>query len=153
MQELGQGADFARHLAQKSPGFEERFFGGLVPGFDGLTNLSETEIDGENGLREAIVEFAADAAAFFVLELEELGGELMDGALRVLHFGKVSEREDDPAKRTAGVELGDGVEEGPEDVLEVRNAITNDLAIDRLSGDNDASERAGFFGDERSVFG
>jgi hypothetical protein len=110
MQEIGKGADFARHLAHESAGFEERFFGGFVPGFDGLANLSKAEIDGKNRLSEAIVEFATDAAAFFVLELEELGGELMDGALRVLHFGKVSEREDDPAKRTAGVEFGDGVE-------------------------------------------
>ena len=70
MQKIGKGADFARHLAHESAGFEERFFGGFVPGFDGLANLGEAEIDGKNGLRKAVVEFATDAAAFFVLELE-----------------------------------------------------------------------------------
>lgn len=70
MQEKRECADFARHLAHESAGFEEGFFGGVIQGLDGLANLGEAEIDGENGLREAIVEFAADAAAFFVLELE-----------------------------------------------------------------------------------
>lgn len=77
----------------------------------------------------------------------------MDGALRILHFGKVGEGEDDAAKNAVGVEFGDGVEQGPEDVLEVRNTITNHLAIDRLSSSYDASEWARVLGQRRSIFG
>jgi hypothetical protein len=102
-------------------------------------------------LREAVVELATNAAAFFVLELEQLRGELVDGALRVFHFGKVGEGEDDAAKSTVGIEFGDGVEEGPEDFLEVRNAITNHLAVDRLAGGDNASERTRLFGEDGSV--
>jgi hypothetical protein len=65
MQEIRKGADFARHLAQEGSGFEK-----VHLGFDGLANLGEAEIDGKNGLRKAVVEFATDAASFFVLALK-----------------------------------------------------------------------------------
>jgi hypothetical protein len=152
MQEKGEGADFARHLTHEGAGLEQGFFGGRVQGVDGMANLSEAEVDGENGLSEAVVEFAANAAAFFVLELEELRGELMDSALGILHFSKVGEGKDDAAKRAVGVEFGDGVEKGPEDVLEVRNAVTNHLAIDGLAGGDGASEGARLFGDDGAIF-
>lgn len=82
-----------------------------------------------------------------------MSGKLVDGALRVFHLGKVSKGEDDAAKRAVGMEFGDGVEVGPEDFLEVRNAITNHLAIDRLPSGDYASEGTRLFGEWASVFG
>ena len=76
-------------------GFFEGAVRGVVEGLSGLTELREAEIYGENGLGHAVVKFAADAAAFFVLELEEFGGELVDGAFGVFEVGDVGEGGDD----------------------------------------------------------
>ena len=53
------------------------------------------------------MEFAANATALFILKLEELGGEIVDGAFGVFHFGDIGEGADDTdeiaiAHRTAG---------------------------------------------------
>jgi hypothetical protein len=79
-----------------------------------LAELSEAEIYGENGLRHAVVKFAADAAALFVLEFEELGGELVDGALGVFEVADIGEGGDDTENGAVGIELWDGVAENPE---------------------------------------
>jgi len=71
-------------------GVHELFLGavrGVVEGLGGLAELGETQVDRENGLGHAVVKFAADAAAFFVLEFEEFGGELVDGAFCVFQVG------------------------------------------------------------------
>src|SRR5229473_267681 len=80
----------------------------------GLAELGEAEIDGENGLRHAVVKLAADAAALFVLELEEFSGELVDGALGVFEVGDVGESGNDAEDGAVGIELRDGVTENPE---------------------------------------
>src|SRR5271166_4296095 len=83
VKEIREGADFAGHLLGELASFFEAARGGTVRGVEGLPDLGEAEVDGENGLREAIVKLAADAAALFILEREELSGELADGALGV----------------------------------------------------------------------
>src|ERR1700722_2893168 len=67
MEEVGEGADFAGHLLEKFAGLFERAVRGFVERLRGLPELGEAEIYGENGLGHAVVQFAADAAALFVL--------------------------------------------------------------------------------------
>lgn len=69
VEEIGEGADLAGHLLGEGAGFFKGVGGNLIVGRERLADLGEAEIDGEYGLREAIVEFAAEAAALFVLEI------------------------------------------------------------------------------------
>src|SRR5208283_178303 len=113
MEKVGEGADFAGHLLQKGAGFFEGAFGGFAEGGGRLTDLSKAQVHGQNGLRHAIVKFAADAAALFVLQLEQLNGELADGLLGVFHLGDIGEGKDDAEDGAVGVELRDGIAEEP----------------------------------------
>ncbi len=84
MEEIGERANFPGHLLEEGASFFEGTLRRFTERRSRMANLGEAQVDGENGLREAIVELAADAAALLVLEIEKLGGELMDGLLGVL---------------------------------------------------------------------
>ena len=113
VEKIGKSADFARHLLGEGTGFFERASSGLIVRMDGLACLSETEIDGQDGLRKAVVELATDAAALFVLELEELRRELMDGALGIFHLGDVGERGDNADHIAMSIELRHSIAKDP----------------------------------------
>ena len=116
MEEVRKCADFPGHLLGEVASFFEGAGGGLFLGGERLANLCEAEVDGQDGLRETVVEFTANAAAFVVLKLEEPVGKIVDGALGVLHFGNVGERADEANDFTIGTELRNDVAEGPEDI-------------------------------------
>jgi len=116
MEEIRKSTDFAGHLLGEVASFFEGAGGGLFLGGERLANLGEAEVDGQDGLCEAVVEFAANAAAFVILKLEEPVGKIVDGALGVLHFGNVGEGTDEANDFTVGTELRSDVAEGPEDI-------------------------------------
>ena len=110
MKEIGERADFAGHLLREGAGFFEGTRGGFFLRGQRLANLGEAEIDGENGLRKAVVKFTAEAAALFILKLQKLRGEIVDRALCIFHFGDIGERADDTDEvcrwsQTAGTAL------------------------------------------------
>ena len=113
VEEVRESTDFAGDLLREVAGFFEGAKGGFVAGADGLTSLGEAKVDSENGLREAVVEFAAKAAAFFVLELEEMGSKAMDSAFSVFHLSDVRKSADDASDIAAGVQLGDDIAKNP----------------------------------------
>lgn len=104
-------------------------------------------------MREAVVELAANAAAFFILELEELGGELVDGALGVFHFGDVGERADDADDVAVGVELRDGVAIDPKDAVRTGAMETNEATVNRSASAENVRNRVIGEGDGFAVFG
>jgi hypothetical protein len=55
VEKIGKSADFARHLLREGTGFLQRVSSGVVVRMDGLACLSETEVYGQDGLREAVV--------------------------------------------------------------------------------------------------
>ncbi len=116
MEEIRKSTDFAGHLLGEVASFFEGAGGGLFLGGERLANLGEAEVDGEDGLREAVVEFATNAAAFVILKLEQAVGKVVDGALGVLHFGNVGEGADEAHDFTIGTELRNDVANGPEDI-------------------------------------
>ena len=117
VQEIGEGADLARDLLGEVTSFFNGTGGRTVLGRNGLSSLGEAEIDGQNGLREAVVEFTAEAAAFFILKFKQVRSEAVDGALSILHLGDVGKRGNDAKEISVGVKLRSGVAEYPDDVL------------------------------------
>lgn len=117
VEKIREGADFAGHLLSERTSLFEGVRSGLLAGLKGLAELSEAEVDGEDGLGETIVELAADAAALFVLKFEELGGELMDGALGVFHFGDVGKRGDDANYVAVSIELRHNIAKNPDNLV------------------------------------
>src|SRR5579883_2343992 len=134
VQEIGEGANFAGHLLEEFACFVESALGGVRERLAGLANLGEAEVDGENGLRHAVVEFAADAAALFILELEEFGGELMDGAFRIFHFGDVGEGSDDAEDGAVRRVLRDGIAVDPKGTFALRTPPAEDIVVDGKLG-------------------
>ena len=116
MQQVGEGANLAGHLLEEDAGFFQGAFGGFTERSSRLADLSEAQVDRQNGLRHAIVEFAADAAALFVLEFEQLHGEVTDGLLGVLHLTDIGEGRNDAEDGAVGIELRDGIAENPENI-------------------------------------
>src|SRR5271157_199196 len=152
MKEIGEGAYFAGHLLEQGASFFEGALGGFAEGRGGMANLGETQIDGKNGLRKAIVELAANAAALLVLEIKELRGELMDGLLGVFHFGDIGKRRDDAEDGAVWIELRDGIAENPEDFRETGAEPTHGAAVERPFGAEDGRDRTVLEGHEAAVF-
>jgi len=132
MEKVGEGANFARHLLEEDAGFFEGVFGGFAEGGRRLADLGEAQVHGQNGLRHAIVEFAADAAALFVLQFEQLHGELTDGLLGVFHLCDIGEGRNDAEDGAIRIKLRNGIAEDPKDFRDARatpshSAIANSL--------------------------
>jgi hypothetical protein len=88
------------------------------------------------GIAEA-VEWA-EAATLLVLELKELGGELADGVLGVLHLGDVREGGDDADEIAAGVEMRHRTAEDPKDPVGAWMAEAHDgIANGSMGAKND----------------
>ncbi len=142
MKEIREGADFTRHMLEQGASLFEGVLRRFAEGRGGLADLGEAQVDRKNGLREAIVEFAANAAALFILEIEELGGELTDGVLGVLHLGDIGERGNDAEDGAIEIELGDGVAENPEDFRRAGTPPTHGGVADGELGAKDGSHWA-----------
>jgi hypothetical protein len=142
MQEVRESTDFAGHLLEEFAGLFERAVRGFVERLGGLAELREAEIYGENGLRHAVVKFAADAAALFILELEEFGGELVDGAFGVFEVGDVGEGPDDTENGAVGIELWYSVAENPEEFGVARTAPAHGGLADGTLGAEDGWDGA-----------
>ncbi len=59
------------------------------------------------------MEFAANATTLFILKFEELGGEIVDGAFGVFHFGDIGEGADDTNEIAMRIELRDSTTKNP----------------------------------------
>jgi len=154
MEEVGKSADFAGHLLGEGAGAFERDRRSFLPRREGLANLSETEIDGKDGLREAVVEFAANAAALVILKLEEASGETVNGALGVFHFGDVRECGDDAHDVAVSIELGSGISKDPNEFARsTRETNAEDAVFDRRLGTNYPRNRTIVHGNFLAVFG
>ena len=105
-----------------------------------MANLSEAEIDGKHGLREAVVEFAAEAAALFILKIEEARREAMDGLLGVFHGGDVGVRADQADEIPIGIELRDDVAVGPENFGGAGITIAREGIVDGSAGTDNADD-------------
>ncbi len=81
-------------------------------------------------MRKAIVKLAAEAAALFILKLEKLRGEVVDGTLGVFHFGDIGERADDTDEVAAGVKLRDSAAKDPEDAIGAGTAEGYQAVVD-----------------------
>jgi len=141
MQEIGESADFAGHLLQKGTGFFEGAFGGFAEGGRRLMNLGQAQVYGQNGLRHAIVELAADAAALFVLQFEQLHRELTDGLLGIFHLGDIGEGRDDTEDGAVGIELRDGIAENPKNFRYTRATPSHRAIANRPLRANHGSHR------------
>jgi len=150
MEQIRKRADLTGHLLEKPTGFVESALGSVTEGLTGLANLGKAEIDRKNGLGHAVVEFAADAAALFVLELKEFGGKLVNGPLSVLHFGDVGKGGDNAEDGAIGAKLGNSIAIDPDDLVGVRAAPTHYHVADRKFGAQDG-RRGQFFGGNRAA--
>src|SRR3974390_329297 len=150
MEKVGKSADFAGDLLGELAGLIDGGAGNLVAGLNRLTGLSKGKIDGEDGLREAVVEFTAEAAPLFVLELEEVRGKAVDSAFGVLQFADIGEGRDDAQQIAVGIELGDGIAKDPENVLgiarktEAQDGVTNRHSGSKNNLDGALGKRDGF---------
>lgn len=107
-----------------------------------MANLGKAEIDGQHGLREAIVKLAADAAALFVLKFDELGGELVDGTFGVFELGHIGEGGNEAGDVAVGVELRNYITESPEDVFRPRMAKADEGIVNGGAGAESAESGA-----------
>ena len=76
------------------------------------------------------------------MELQEFGGELVDGALGVFEVGDVGERGDDAEDGAVGIELRNGIAKDPEDFGDTRDAPAHGGLADGAPGAEDGGNRA-----------
>src|SRR5208283_5318430 len=141
VEEVREGADLTRRLLEEGASFFEGAFGGCAEARGGLADLGEAQVDGQNSLRHAIVEFATDAATLFVLKVEQLHGELANGLLGVLHLGDIGKGRDDAEDGAIKIELRDGVAENPEDFRRAGTLPAHGAVVDRVPGAEDGGDR------------
>ena len=152
MKEIGERADFAGHLLREGAGFFEGTRGGFFLRGQRLANLGEAEIDGENGLRKAVVKLAAEAAALFILKLQKLRGEIVDRALCIFHCGDVGERADETDNFSIGAELRYDVAKRPEDIAGTGMTKAHEGILDGLARAENSENGAFGLRDVAAVF-
>lgn len=97
------------------------------------------------------MKFAADAAALFILEIEELGGELTDGVLGVFEFGDIGKGRDDAKDGAVWIKLWNRIAEDPEDVGRALTAPTHGATADGALGAQDGLDGTFAEGQELAV--
>src|SRR5439155_3723703 len=82
MQQIGKRANFSGHFSEYPPSLSKRMARAFVDSGQRTRRLSEIQIHCEDTLRQAVMEFPAEAAPLFVLQLQQarrrLGRELHD---------------------------------------------------------------------------
>jgi len=80
------------------------------------------------------VEFAANATTLFILKLEELGGEIVDGAFGVFHFGDIGEGADDTNEIAIRIELRDSTTKNPHRIVGTGKTESDQSIVDGCVG-------------------
>ena len=88
------------------------------------------------------MEFAAEAASFFILKIEEARREAMDGLLGVFHGSDVGVGADQADEIPTGVELRNDVAVGPEDFCGAGITIAREGIVDGSARAEDAEDGA-----------
>src|SRR5438132_12296851 len=95
MQQIGKSANFSGHFSEYPPSLSKRMARAFVESGQRTRRLSEIQIHCENTLRQTVMEFPAEAAPFFVLQLQQARGKLMERFFGLFALGYVRKRVDD----------------------------------------------------------
>ena len=77
MQQIGKRANFSGHFSEYPPSLSKRMTRAFVESGQRTRRLSEIQIHCEDTLRQTVMEFPAEAAPLFVLQLQQARGKLM----------------------------------------------------------------------------
>ena len=86
------------------------------------------------------MQFAAEAASFFILKIEEAGGEAVDGLLGVFHGSDVGVGADQADEIPTGIELRNDVAVGPENFGGAGITIAREGIVDGSARAEDADD-------------
>src|SRR5690348_7661017 len=117
MQKVGKRTNFPRHFSEYPPSLSKRMTRAFVERGQRARRLSKIQIHCEDTLRQTVMEFPPESASFFVLQLQQARGKLMERLFGLFAFCDVRKCVDYCGNRPVRRKLRHGTPQSPKNLI------------------------------------